>query len=112
LSKAGVVVIEKEAQMSFVTTAGGVGGRSGQLSSYRLFDERPKCRCSGANDEVVPAAANEVAALAAAHFAVHAQKYQAVSAQAAEIHEMFVNTLSFSAGSYATAETTSTVATR
>jgi len=53
---------------------------------------------------VVPAAADEVSALTAAQFAAHAQMYQAVSAQAAAIHEMFVNTLSTSAGSYAVCE--------
>ena len=46
---------------------------------------------------VVPAAADEVSALTAAQFAAHAQMYQAVSAQAAAIHEMSVNTLATSA---------------
>ena len=36
---------------------------------------------------VVPAAADEVSALTAAQFVAHAQLYQAVSAQAAAIHE-------------------------
>ena len=53
---------------------------------------------------VVPAAADEVSALTAAQFAAHAQMYQAVSAQAAAIHEMFVNTLGISSGSYAATE--------
>jgi len=53
---------------------------------------------------VVPAAADEVSALTAAQFAAHAQMYQAVSAQAAAIHELFVSTLSTSAGSYAATE--------
>ena len=53
---------------------------------------------------VVPAAADEVSALTAAQFAAHAQMYQAVSAQAAAIHELFVNTLGVSAGSYAATE--------
>jgi hypothetical protein len=51
---------------------------------------------------VVPAA--EVSALTAAQFVAHAQLYQAVSQQAAAIHEMFVNTLGTSAGSYAATE--------
>jgi hypothetical protein len=50
---------------------------------------------------MVPAAADEVSALTAAQFGAHAQMYQAISAQAAAIHEMFVNTLGTSAGSYA-----------
>jgi hypothetical protein len=59
---------------------------------------------------VVPAAADEVSALTAAQFAGHAQLYQAVSAQAAAIHEMFVNTLGTSAGSYAATEAANAVA--
>jgi hypothetical protein len=59
---------------------------------------------------VVPAAADEVSALTAAQFAAHAQLYQAVSAQAAAIHEMFVNTLGTSAGSYAATEAANAVA--
>jgi hypothetical protein len=53
---------------------------------------------------VVPAAADEVSALTAAQFVAHGQLYQAVSQQAAAIHEMFVNTLGTSAGSYAATE--------
>jgi hypothetical protein len=53
---------------------------------------------------VLPAAADEVSALTAAQFATHGQMYQAISAQAAAIHEMFVNTLGASAGSYAATE--------
>jgi hypothetical protein len=53
---------------------------------------------------VVPAAADEVSALTAAQFTAHAQLYQAVSAQAAAIHEAFVKTLGTSARSYAATE--------
>ena len=53
---------------------------------------------------VVPAAADEVSVLTAAHFAAHGVSYQAVSAQAAAVHEMFVTTLGTSAGSYAATE--------
>jgi hypothetical protein len=59
---------------------------------------------------VVPAAADEVSALTAARFAAHAQMYQVVSAQAAAIHETFVNTLATSAGSYAATEAANAVA--
>jgi hypothetical protein len=59
---------------------------------------------------VMPAAADEVSALAAAQFTAHAQLYQAVSAQAAAIHEMFVSTLSTSAESYAATEAANAVA--
>lgn len=53
---------------------------------------------------VVPAAADEVSALTATQFAMHAQMYQAVSAQAAAIHESFVNTLGLSSSTYAATE--------
>lgn len=59
---------------------------------------------------VVPAAADEVSALTATRFAAHARMYQAVSAQAAAIHEMFVNTLGTSAGSYAATEAANAIA--
>ena len=53
---------------------------------------------------VVPAAADEVSALTAAQFSTHGELYQAISAQAAAIHEMFVNTLGVSAASYEATE--------
>jgi PE family len=62
--------------------------------------------------DVVPAAADEVSALTAAQFAMHGQMYQAISAQAAAIHDMFVTTLGDSAGSYAATEGANAVATR
>jgi hypothetical protein len=59
---------------------------------------------------VLPAAADEVSALTAAQFAAHAEMYQAISAQAAEIHDMFVNTLGTTAGSYAATEAANAIA--
>jgi hypothetical protein len=59
---------------------------------------------------LVPAAADEVSALTAAQFVAHAQMYQAVSAQAAAIHEMFVIALGAGAGSYAAAEAANAIA--
>jgi PE family len=53
---------------------------------------------------VVPAAADEVSALTAAHFVAQAQLYQAVSQNAAAINDMFYNTMNTSAGSYAATE--------
>jgi hypothetical protein len=53
---------------------------------------------------LIPAAADEVSALTAAQFKAHAAMYQAVSAQAAAIHDMFVSTLGASAGCYVAAE--------
>jgi hypothetical protein len=53
---------------------------------------------------VLPPAADEVSALTATQFAVHAQMYQAVSAQAEAIHQQLVSTLATSATSYAVTE--------
>jgi hypothetical protein len=53
---------------------------------------------------VLPAAADQVSALTAAQFSTHAEMYQAISAQAAAIHEISVNTLGVGAGSYAATE--------
>ena len=61
---------------------------------------------------MVPAAADEVSALTPVQFAAHAQMYQAVSAQAAAIHEMFVRTLGTSACSYAATEAANAIAAR
>jgi len=72
-----------------------------------------RSRCSAAaapTTGVVPAAADEVSALTASQFAVHAQMYQAISAQAEAIHQQFVSTLGTSAASYAATEAANAVA--
>src|SRR5258708_6420904 len=56
---------------------------------------------------VVPAAGDAVSALAALQFAAHAQIYQAISAQAAAVQELFATTLGASAGSYAATDAAS-----
>jgi hypothetical protein len=61
---------------------------------------------------VVPAAADEVSLFTAARFATHAQTFQALSAQAAAMHEAFVSTLQASAGSYAATEAANAAAAR
>lgn len=53
---------------------------------------------------IQPPAADQVSILTAAQFVVHANLYQSVSAQAAAVHEMLVNTLQASSGSYAATE--------
>jgi len=67
---------------------------------------------AGSITGVVPAAADEVSALTAAQFAAHGAMYQAVSAQAAAIHELFVATVGSSADSYTATEAANAVATR
>ncbi|MBV8290477.1 MAG: PE family protein, partial [Mycobacterium sp.] len=49
-------------------------------------------------------------ALTATQFGVHAQIYQAVSAQAEAIHQLFVSTLGTSATSYAATEAANAIA--
>jgi PE family len=79
--------------MSFVSTqpealtaaAGSLQGISSAMSAQNAAAAAP-------TTGVVLAAADEVSVLTAAQFAAHAQMYQAVSAQAAAVHEMFVNT--------------------
>jgi hypothetical protein len=88
------VTTQPEALSSAATALGGVG------SSLNAQNAAVAAPTTG----VVPAAADEVSALTAAQFAAHAQLYQAVAAQAAAIHEQFVNTLGTSAGSYAATE--------
>lgn len=66
----------------------------------------------GPTTALVPAAADEVSALTAMQFAAHAQLYQAVSAQATAMHQMFVATLAASAGAYASTEAVNTAAAR
>src|SRR5581483_9093405 len=53
---------------------------------------------------LVPAAADEVSALQAMQFSAYGTWYQQVSAQAAAVHQMLVNTLGASAGSYGETE--------
>jgi hypothetical protein len=97
--------------MSFVTiqpetlseAAGNLAGIGVDVAAHNAAAASP-------TTAVIPAAADEVSALTAAQFTAHAQLYQAVSAQAAVIHEMFVSTLSTSAGSYAATEAANAVA--
>ena len=91
--------------MSFVTTQPEVlTAAAGSLQGIGSAMMAGSAAAAAPTTGVVPAAADEVSALTAAQFAAHASMYQTVSAQAAAIHEMFVNTLGISAGSYAATE--------
>ena len=98
--------------MSFVTTqpealttaAGNLAGIGTTMSAQNAAAAAP-------TTGLVPAAADEVSALTAAQFAVHAQMYQAVSAQADAIHQLFVSKLGTSATSYAATEAANAIAT-
>jgi hypothetical protein len=98
--------------MSFVTTqpealtsaAIALQGVGSGMSADSAF-------AAGPTTGVVPAAADEVSALAAMQFAAHAAHYQTVSAQAMAVHELLVSTLQTSAGSYAATEAANAAAT-
>ncbi|MEB4177241.1 PE family protein [Mycobacterium ulcerans] len=91
--------------MSFVTTQPeALAAAAANLQGIGTTMSAQNAAAAAPTTGVVAAAADEVSALTAAQFAGHAQMYQAVSAQAAVIHEMFVNTLATSSGSYAATE--------
>jgi len=66
---------------------------------------------AGPTTGVIPAGADEVSAMTATQFAMHAEMYQTIGAQAAAIHQQFVATLSASATSYAATEAANAIAT-
>jgi len=91
--------------MSFVTTQPeALAAAAGALQGIGSTMSAQNAAAAAPTTGVVPAAADEVSALTAAQFAAHAQMYQAVSAQAAAIHELFVNTLHLSSRSYGLTE--------
>jgi PE family len=107
----GSVHIGEEKCMSFVSTQPeALTAAAGTLQGIGSAMSAQNAAAAAPTTGVVPAAADEVSALTAAQFATHAQMYQAVSAQAAAIHEMFVNTLGTSAGSYAATEAANAIA--
>ena len=91
--------------MSFVTAQPeALTAAAGNLSGIGAALAAQNAAAAAPTTGVVPAAADEVSALTAAQFAAHATLYQQVRAQAAAIHEMFVNTLGVSSTSYAATE--------
>ena len=97
--------------MSFVSTQPeALTAAAGTLQGIGSAMSTQNAAAAAPTTGVVPAAADAVSALTAAQFATHAQMYQAVSTQAAAIHEMFVNTLATSGGSYAATEAANAIA--
>jgi hypothetical protein len=91
--------------MSFVTTQPeALTAAAANLAGIGSAMNAQNAAAAAPTTGVVPAAADEVSALTATQFATHATMYQAMSAQAAAIHELFVSTLTVSAGSYAATE--------
>lgn len=83
---------------------------AGALQAIGSALEAQNAAAAAPTTGVIPAAADEVSMLAAMQFAAHAQLYQQVSAQAMAIHEMFVNALNLSSGSYAATEAANAIA--
>jgi hypothetical protein len=99
--------------MSFVTAQPeALAAAAADLQSIGAAVSAQNAASAAPTTGVIPAAADEVSALTAAQFAAHGQMFQTVSAQAQAMHEMFVNTLRTSAGSYAATEAANAVATR
>jgi hypothetical protein len=98
--------------MSFVTTQPeALAYAAGKLKTLGSTMAAESAAAAAPTTGVVPAAADEVSALQAAIFGAYGSLYQSVNAQATAIHELFVNTLGASAGSYAATESTNSVAT-
>jgi hypothetical protein len=91
--------------MSFVTTQPDLlASAANQLQGVSSEFQAQNAAAAVPTTAVMPAAADEVSALTAAQFVSHAELYQAIGAQAAAIHDAFVNVLATSAFSYAATE--------
>lgn len=98
-------VLEDRTMPSFITTQPELlAAAASDLAQIGAVISQANAASANSTTGVIPAAADEVSALTAAQFAAHAQLYQATSAQAAAIHEMFVDTLASDASSYAAIE--------
>ncbi len=97
--------------MSFVTTEPeALAAAAGQIHSIGAMMSAENSTAAAPTVGVTPAAADQVSALTATQFALHAQMYRAVSAQADALQQLFVNTLSQNAASYAGTETANALA--
>jgi hypothetical protein len=97
--------------MTFVTTQPEMlTAAAGQLQEIGVAMAAQNAGAAAPTLGVVPAAADEVSALTATQFSAHATTYQAVSAQASAIHEMFVLMLGASGDSYAATEAANAIA--
>jgi len=97
--------------MSFVVTQPEtLAAAAGNLQGIGSAVSAESAAAFAPTTSVTPAAADEVSALTAARFVAHAQMYQAMSAQATAIHDVFVTTLAAGADSYAVTETANAIA--
>jgi methylphosphotriester-DNA--protein-cysteine methyltransferase len=112
LRRGFTLLCKRRIPMSFVTTQPELmASAASQLLGIGEVMTAQNAAAAAPTTGVVPAAADEVSALTATQFGAYAAMYQAVGAQAAAVHEMFVRTLGASADSYATAEAANAIAT-
>ena len=91
--------------MSFVTTQPeALTAAASALQTLGTSMAAQNTAASAPTTGIAPAAADPVSALQAAQFTAYGTWYQQVSDQAAAIHQMLVNTLHTSAGSYGATE--------
>ncbi|MBW0013721.1 PE family protein [Mycobacterium sp.] len=99
--------------MEFVTTQPeSLAGAASRLQQIGSTLAAQHAASAAPMNSVVPAAADDVSFVTAAKFAAHAQTFDALSAQAAALHQMFVATLQTSAASYAATEAANAAAAR
>jgi hypothetical protein len=99
--------------MSFVTIRPEMlNSAAGNLTSTGSALSAQNAAAAAPTTGLIPAAADEVSALTAVQFSIHAQLYQAVSAQAEAIHDQFVAMLASSEISYAATEAANAMTTR
>ena len=98
--------------MSFVTTQPeALTAAASALQNLGTSMAAENAAAAAPTTGVAPAAADPVSALQAAQFSAYGTWYQQVSAQATAIHQMLVNTLGTSAGSYGDTEAANQTAT-
>jgi PE family/PPE-SVP subfamily C-terminal region len=98
--------------MSFVTTQPeALTAAASTLQTFGTSMAAQNAAAAAPTTGVAPAAADPVSALQAAQFSAYGTWYQQVSGQAATIHQMLVNTLGTSAGSYGETEAANQTAT-
>jgi hypothetical protein len=94
-----------ETQMSFVSIVPEIlSTAADNLQSVGLRLQTQNTAAVIPTTGLTPPASDAVSTLTAMQFAAHAHAYQAVSAQSAAVHEMFVAMLTAGAEAYATTE--------
>lgn len=97
--------------MSFVTThPEAMAATAGNLQAIGSAMTAQNAAAAAPTTGIAPAGTDEVSVLQATQFAAYGQLYQQISAQAAAIQEIFVNTLRTSADSYGSTETANSAA--